>query len=165
MPVVLLVCKILGDSKLTKHLLTTAVSATAFLLGACSTFAASVPAPVPSIADGFVSIAVGGKNMADSFDSDTVSGVSLEGAASGEYNFSANLGFQGDLVLKSQGFSDSDFSEDRNVETAIQIQTEFAKSAYESFVAEATKIGDLYAKLAKEAFKPLETAYATVSAK
>jgi phasin family protein len=53
----------------------------------------------------------------------------------------------------------------KNVESAIQIQTEFAKSAYESFVAEATKIGELYAKLAKDAFKPIETAYARAPAK
>jgi phasin family protein len=53
----------------------------------------------------------------------------------------------------------------KSVETAIQIQTDFAKTAYEGFVAQATKLGDLYAKLAKEAFKPLETAYATASAK
>ena len=53
----------------------------------------------------------------------------------------------------------------KSVETAIQIQTEFAKTAYEGFVAQATKIGELYAKLAKEAFKPLETAYAKVAAK
>jgi phasin family protein len=53
----------------------------------------------------------------------------------------------------------------KNVETAIQIQTEFAKTAVEGFVAQATKVGELYAKLAKEAFKPLETAYATASAK
>jgi phasin family protein len=53
----------------------------------------------------------------------------------------------------------------KNVETAIQIQTDFAKSAYEGFVAQATKVGELYAKLAKEAFKPIETAYAKASAK
>jgi phasin family protein len=53
----------------------------------------------------------------------------------------------------------------KNVETAIQIQTEFAKSAYEAFVAEATKIGELYARLAKEAFKPIETAYVKAPAK
>ena len=53
----------------------------------------------------------------------------------------------------------------KNVETAIQIQTEFAKSAYEAFVAEATKLGELYAKLAKEAFKPIETAYVKAPAK
>jgi phasin family protein len=52
----------------------------------------------------------------------------------------------------------------KNVETAIQIQTDFAKTAYEGFVAQATKVSELYAKLAKEAFKPVETAYAKASA-
>jgi len=53
----------------------------------------------------------------------------------------------------------------KNVETAIQIQTDFAKTAYEGFIAQATKVGELYAKLAKEAFKPLETVYAKAAAK
>ena len=53
----------------------------------------------------------------------------------------------------------------KNVETAVQIQTEFAKSAYESFVAEVTKLGELYAKLAKESFKPMESAYVRAPAK
>ena len=50
----------------------------------------------------------------------------------------------------------------KSVETAIQIQTEFAKSAYEGFVAQASKINELYVKLATEAFKPVETAIAAV---
>jgi phasin family protein len=53
----------------------------------------------------------------------------------------------------------------KSIETAIQIQTDFAKSAYEGFVAQATKFGEIYAKLAKEAFKPIETAYAKAPAK
>jgi phasin family protein len=53
----------------------------------------------------------------------------------------------------------------KTFDSAIQIQTEFAKSSYEGFVAETTKIGELYAKLAKEAFKPIETAYAAVQPK
>jgi hypothetical protein len=53
----------------------------------------------------------------------------------------------------------------KTVETAVQIQSEFAKSAYESFVAEVTKLGELYAKLAKEAFKPMESAYVKAPAK
>jgi phasin family protein len=53
----------------------------------------------------------------------------------------------------------------KNVETAIQIQTDFAKTAYEGFVAQATKVGELYAKLAKDAFKPLETVYTQATAK
>ncbi|TIS78855.1 MAG: phasin family protein [Mesorhizobium sp.] len=40
---------------------------------------------------------------------------------------------------------------------AVEIQSHFAKQSYEAFVAEATKIGDLYAELAKEAYKPFES--------
>ena len=47
----------------------------------------------------------------------------------------------------------------KSIETAIQIQTDFAKSAYESFVAQSAKVGELYARLAKDAFRPIESAY------
>ncbi len=50
----------------------------------------------------------------------------------------------------------------KTLDMAIRIQTDFAKSSYEDFVAEATKLGELYTRLAKEAFKPIETAYASV---
>jgi phasin family protein len=53
----------------------------------------------------------------------------------------------------------------KTFDSAIQIQTEFAKTSYEGLVAETTKIGELYAKLAKEAFKPIESAYAAVQPK
>ena len=33
---------------------------------------------------------------------------------------------------------------------------EYLKSSYEDFVAESTKLGELYADLAKEAYKPFE---------
>jgi hypothetical protein len=48
----------------------------------------------------------------------------------------------------------------KSVESAIQIQTEYAKSAYEGFVAEASKINEICLKLATEAFKPVEAALA-----
>ena len=44
----------------------------------------------------------------------------------------------------------------KTLETAIEIQTNFAKTAYEAFIAEATKIGELYVDLAKESFKAFE---------
>ena len=47
----------------------------------------------------------------------------------------------------------------KSLDTAIQIQTDYAKTAYEGFVAQATKIGELYADFAKETYKPFE-AYA-----
>ncbi len=45
----------------------------------------------------------------------------------------------------------------KSLDKAIEVQTQYAKTAYESFVAEATKIGELYADLAKETYKPFET--------
>jgi hypothetical protein len=45
----------------------------------------------------------------------------------------------------------------KSLEKAIEIQSDYAKQSYEAFVAEATKIGDLYAELAKEAYKPFES--------
>ena len=44
----------------------------------------------------------------------------------------------------------------KSLEKAIEIQTDYAKTAYEGFVAQATKIGELYADLAKETYKPFE---------
>lgn len=44
----------------------------------------------------------------------------------------------------------------KSMDKAIEVQTEFAKSAYETFVAESQKIGALYSDLAKQAYKPVE---------
>ncbi len=44
----------------------------------------------------------------------------------------------------------------KSLDTAIEVQTEYAKTAYEGFVAEATKISELCADLAKESYKPFE---------
>ena len=44
----------------------------------------------------------------------------------------------------------------KSLEKAIEVQTDYAKVSYEGFLAKATKIGELYADLAKEAFKPFE---------
>jgi hypothetical protein len=44
----------------------------------------------------------------------------------------------------------------KSVEKAIEIQGDYAKMAYENFMAEGQKIGGLYADLAKQACKPFE---------
>jgi len=44
----------------------------------------------------------------------------------------------------------------KSIDKAFEVQTEYAKSAYEGFVAKASKIGELYADLAKESYKPFE---------
>jgi phasin family protein len=44
----------------------------------------------------------------------------------------------------------------KSLDKAIEVQTEFARSAYETFVAESQKIAGLYTDLAKQTFKPFE---------
>ena len=51
----------------------------------------------------------------------------------------------------------------KTLEKAIEIQSEYAKTAYEGFVTEATKLGELYADVAKEAYKPFEGYLAKVT--
>src|SRR6266567_5691596 len=45
----------------------------------------------------------------------------------------------------------------KSLDKALEAQTDFARSAYETFVAESQKIAGLYSDLAKQAFKPVET--------
>ena len=42
----------------------------------------------------------------------------------------------------------------RSLDKAIEVQTEFAKTAYETFVSESQKIGALYGDLAKQSYNP-----------
>jgi len=53
----------------------------------------------------------------------------------------------------------------KSLDKAIEIQTAYAKSAYEGFVAQATKLGELYADLARETYKPFESFAAKMPAK
>ena len=52
----------------------------------------------------------------------------------------------------------------KSLEKAIEVQSEYLKSSYEDFVAEASKLGELYVDLAKEAYKPFEGVMAKASA-
>ena len=51
----------------------------------------------------------------------------------------------------------------KTLEKAIEVQSDYVKTAYEGFVAEAAKIGELYTDLAKETYKPLEGILAKVA--
>jgi|SRR6266446_5517194 len=44
----------------------------------------------------------------------------------------------------------------RSLEKAVEVQTEFARQAYETFVTESQKIRELYSGLAKQSLKPFE---------
>jgi phasin family protein len=51
----------------------------------------------------------------------------------------------------------------KTIDKAIEVQSDYVKATYESFVAEATKLSELYADLAKESYKPFESYLAKVS--
>ncbi|MCY6380662.1 phasin family protein [Hoeflea prorocentri] len=49
----------------------------------------------------------------------------------------------------------------KTLEKAFEIQSDHAKSSYEGFVAQATKMSEIYADLARKAYEPYEAAVAT----
>ncbi len=53
----------------------------------------------------------------------------------------------------------------KSLDKAIEVQSDYVKTSYENFVAQATKFGELYAGLAQEAYKPFESYMAKASVK
>lgn len=53
----------------------------------------------------------------------------------------------------------------RSLDKVFEIQADFVKTSYEDFVAQATKLGQLYANAAKEAFAPFQGAVAQTAKK
>jgi hypothetical protein len=47
----------------------------------------------------------------------------------------------------------------KSFDKALEVQQGYAKEAYEAFVAQFTKIGELYVATAQEAYKPLEASF------
>jgi hypothetical protein len=52
----------------------------------------------------------------------------------------------------------------KSFEQVIQIQSEYARMVYEAHVAELSKLGEMYAGLTRNAYKPVEQAAATKAA-
>jgi hypothetical protein len=48
----------------------------------------------------------------------------------------------------------------KSFESVIEIQSQYAKRAYDTWVAEASKLGEMYAAVARDAYKPVEKAVA-----
>jgi phasin family protein len=53
----------------------------------------------------------------------------------------------------------------KTIDKAFEIQTEYAKSAYEAMVAQSTKITELLTSVAKDAYKPYEASVASLAPK
>lgn len=45
----------------------------------------------------------------------------------------------------------------KSVEKAVELQADYARQVYEGLVAEAARTGELYADMAKEAYRPFES--------
>jgi len=93
----------------------------------------------------------------------------------GKFNFDAavrsfgemNKGFQA-IAAEMTDYSKKAFEDStrvfeqlagaKSVEQAVEIQSQYAKKAYDSYMAEMSKIGEMYAGLAKDAYKPVEAA-------
>jgi phasin family protein len=53
----------------------------------------------------------------------------------------------------------------KTLDKAVEVQSDYFKKTYEAFVSQATKVTELYADLAKEAYKPFESYAARAGAK
>lgn len=77
-----------------------------------------------------------------------VQAIATEAADYAKKSFEANTAF----VEKLAGV--------KTFDKALEIQADFVKASLEGAVAQATKMGQLYAALAKDAYKPFEGAVA-----
>lgn len=50
----------------------------------------------------------------------------------------------------------------KSLDKAVEVQSDYMKSAYESFVGQATKVNEMFVDLAKESYKPYEGVFAKV---
>ena len=53
----------------------------------------------------------------------------------------------------------------KSFEQAWEIQSQYAKKAFEAYVAQASKIGEMYVDLARSAYQPVEQAVAKTARK
>jgi len=44
----------------------------------------------------------------------------------------------------------------KSLEAAFAVQSDYARQSYESFIQEASRLGELYAEVARDAYKPFE---------
>lgn len=50
----------------------------------------------------------------------------------------------------------------KSLDKAVEVQSDYMKSAYEAFVGQATKVNEMFVDLAKESYKPYEGVFAKV---
>ena len=53
----------------------------------------------------------------------------------------------------------------KSLDKVLEVQADYLKSAYEGFVAQSSKVGQLYVDLAQEFYKPFESQWTKAAAK
>ena len=96
----------------------------------------------------------------------------------GQENMSRALGFFGDwtktwqaIAAEMSDYSKRSFENNtrtleklmsaRSFDQALEIQTNYARTAYDDYMREMNKIGSMYASMAKDAYKPVESVFPT----
>ena len=51
----------------------------------------------------------------------------------------------------------------KTLDKSVELHTTYAKSAYQEWISQATRMGEIYAELAKETFKPFENTMKSAS--
>ncbi|WP_193227829.1 phasin family protein [Aureimonas psammosilenae] len=47
----------------------------------------------------------------------------------------------------------------RSFDKVVEVQNEFAKNAYQDWISQATKVGEIYGSMAREVYKPFEQSF------
>ena len=86
----------------------------------------------------------------------------------------ANKGFQA-IAAEIASYSKKSFEDGtrafeqligaKSFDQALEIQSQYAKKAFEAYIAQASKMGELYVGLARNAYKPVEQAAAKTARK
>jgi len=84
----------------------------------------------------------------------------------------ANKGFQA-IAAEVTDYSKKAFEEStrafqqlisaKSIEQGIEIQSQYAKKAFDAYLAQISKLGEMYVGLAKDAYKPVEAVVANTS--
>jgi phasin family protein len=92
--------------------------------------------------------------------------TAVESAGSFQRGCQAIATTVGDYTKKSFGEGNAfveKLSGVKSLDKAMEAHAEYARSAQEAFVAESQKVAELYADLAKQAFKPFEGLFAKMT--
>lgn len=90
------------------------------------------------------------ENMDTAMRSLEVISKNMQALAVGAADYSKRSIEQGTVALEKMLGADS-------IETAMEVQSDYIKTAYESFIAESNRVSELYADVAKEVYRPFET--------